>query len=124
MTSVSLFCFFGIFCAVTGILLRESAPRFLPVFAVGSGVVFLFAGLKIFSPFLEYFRSFSEKAGNGSVLFRGLGIAVLVSVTADLCRDLGEKSTAEKVEFCGKAVLTLTALPLLKSLFEFLEAMG
>lgn len=125
MKSTALFCFFGLFCGIIGLILKEINPKFSALFAMGSGTVFLFLAWQYLSPVAEYFRSMftEDAAGPAETLFKALGMAALVSVTADLCRDMGEKSAAEKVELCGKAALALMALPLLKEVFSLLRSL-
>jgi stage III sporulation protein AD len=60
---------------------------------------------------------------SATLLFKGLGVAVLTQVCADFCRQSGEGQLASGVEFAGKAELLLLCLPCLKQLFELAAGM-
>ena len=51
-----------------------------------------------------------------SLLWRGAGIALAVSLSAGLCREAGEGSIADGLEFFGKVELLLLSLPVLSEL--------
>ncbi len=125
MKSVAVVCLFGVFCAVSGMILKELNPKFSAVFSLGSGVVFLLLAWRYLSPVAEYAKTLAGGESDEALgtLPKALGMAILVGITADLCRDMGERAAAEKVELCGKAALALMALPLLKEIFSLLREM-
>ena len=51
-----------------------------------------------------------------SLLWRGAGIALAVSLSAGLCREAGEGGIADGLEFFGKVELLLLSLPVLSEL--------
>ena len=51
-----------------------------------------------------------DSAGIGLVL-RGLGIALITRFAAGVCRDCGQKTLSETVEYCGQVALVALALP-------------
>ena len=82
--------------------------------------------LSIFYPVLKYI----EEISNGTeiyqyvpTLFKALGIAFAVQITADICRDAQENSLAERICFFGKAEIIVISLPLVKKLLQFCEAL-
>ena len=125
MKSTVIVCLFGVFCGVVGLILREINPKFSAVFSLATGVVFFLIAWKYLSPVAEYALAVGEEEAPGvfKTIFKALGMAVLVSMTADLCRDMDEKKAAEKVELCGKAALAFLALPLIKEILDRLRAL-
>ena len=75
---------------------------------------------------LKKLREIADYAAMGegfSILWKGLGVSLAVSVTASFCRDLGEEGVASKLEMCGKgAVLSLT-LPILEDVLDLIGEM-
>lgn len=47
-----------------------------------------------------------------------LGIAYLASFCSDICRDAGENSLASKVEFSGKILILVLAIPILMAVLQ------
>ena len=53
-----------------------------------------------------------------SILLRGVGITILGQITADICRDCGDTSSANGVELIAKLEIVLLCLPLLDGIIE------
>lgn len=104
-------------CAV--ILLRGQKSGFSTGVAVTASVLLLGAAV---SELLPVIREISEMANDSGVekwmevMMKTLGIAVVVQLGADICRDSGETSIASKLEMIGKAEIILLALPLMREL--------
>ena len=47
-------------------------------------------------------------------LYKGIGVALCARLTAELCRDQGQRALAAKVELCGAVCGLICALPLLQ----------
>jgi stage III sporulation protein AD len=54
-------------------------------------------------------------------LMKSMGISLLSTTAADLCRDSGESSIANKLELLGKCEIVLLSLPLLKELLSLAQ---
>ena len=114
------------FALLTGILLKiseELFPKFKPLILSGSGALFFLFFLGKITPFWKKFVELCEKSvfpEMFNLLLKGFGIALLVSVSASFCRDLGEEKVAEKLEFCGKSAILYLSLPLLEHLLNWI----
>ncbi|MCY6959960.1 stage III sporulation protein AD [Clostridium brassicae] len=53
-----------------------------------------------------------------NVVFKILGIAYLASFCSEICRDAGEGSLASKVEFAGKILILVLAIPILMAVLQ------
>ena len=51
-------------------------------------------------------------------IFKSLGIAYTVQLTADICRDAGEATLAERICTIGKIGILVLSLPLIKELIN------
>ncbi len=123
MKIIGLICFLAIFSAVIGILVREQNPKFALFLGATASILFFTLAWQYISPVIRYFQSLIANTGQASlfeILLKALGIAVLISIVSELCRDLGENSLADKVDFCGKAVLFYLALPIFRQIFEII----
>ncbi len=80
--------------------------------------------LSIFYPVLTYINEISKNTTASKyvpILFKALGIAFSVEITANICKDANEHSLAERISFFGKAEILLLSLPLIKDLFKLTE---
>ena len=80
--------------------------------------------VSLIEPISEYINEISESGDYGpyvKVMMKSLGIALVTSGSADICRDCGEGAIAAKVELVGKCAIMITALPLIRSLLLLAE---
>jgi stage III sporulation protein AD len=111
-------CGGALLCAVAIVLLKSVGGLTLPLQWTGN-VLLVGAAVLMMTPVLTYLGELCTDVGMGemaSLLIRGLGVALLTQLCADLCRQSGEASLAGGVELAGKAELLLLCLPLLKEL--------
>ena len=73
---------------------------------------------------LDFLRELGERSGVPQRLFTPLykivGIALVVRVGGELCRDAGESALAAALETAGAVCALLAALPLLRAVLELL----
>ena len=113
-------CGGALLCAVAIVLLRSVRSELLPLQWTGT-LVLCGASLLLWQPVLAWLGELCSAAGvwdEASILLKGLGVAVLSQLCADLCRQSGEGSLASGVEMAGRAEILLLCLPMLKSLVE------
>ncbi len=123
MTSFIPICFFALFSAILLKISEESFPKFRPLLLCQTGVVFLLIFIKWISPLLKKLSSFgatTEVPELFTLLYKGLGICLLVSVSSSFCRDLGEEKIADKLEMCGKGALLFLSLPVLEYILNWI----
>lgn len=53
-----------------------------------------------------------------NIIFKILATAYLASFCSEICRDAGENSIASKVEFSGKILILILAMPILMAVLE------
>lgn len=53
-----------------------------------------------------------------TTVFKILGIAYLASFCSEICRDSGENNIASKVEFAGKILILVLAIPILMGVLD------
>ena len=74
--------------------------------------------LAICNPIIDFLNNLAEPSSKNylTVLFKSVGISLVVSTASDICRDCGENAIAAKVELLGKCEILLLSLPLLKEI--------
>ncbi len=116
--SVVGLCAFAILAVFLAACVKQMEPKWGALTVTAAGIVFWIYAVKELLPLAAALMGMTKGTmaeSAFSALFRALGLALVISFAAGVCRDLGETGTAEKLEFCGKIALVSLALPLLKS---------
>ena len=114
-------CGIAILCVAAIWVLRQwRAEMVFPVRAVGTVVLF---GMMLYAavPIVEMIRDLSVQslpAHYNTLLLSGLGISMLCSLGAGLCRDFGEAGLATILESAGRIAVVLQALPLIAEVLD------
>ena len=116
-----------VIAAVLALLLRKSNPEVALVLSIAAAVVallFLSQGLQSLT---EYLAKLTERSGVSSDLFiplyKTIGIALVVRVGGDLCRDAGESALAATIETAGTICALVVALPLFTKVLDLLSGL-
>ena len=93
-------------------------------FAVGLGVFIIIAisGIKNLMPVFSFAKTLAREYPLAEKylppMLKALGIGAVCSVTSDICRENGENTLGNAVEFFGKGEIVILALPFIKELLE------
>lgn len=114
----------GIMATVFIVLLRPSKPEIATVLAVGAGIIITLAVLDELFEIVYTFYDIAETTGIERGIFSSIlkiiGIGYLTEFANGICVDSGAKSIGDKLQFAGKVVILLLALPILKSLINII----
>ena len=111
-------CALAVLAALLALLLKGKQGE-LGILVALAGLVTLFLALaEPFVDLLAFLRTLSEGTGLDSAVFtplyKILGIALVVHLGGQLCRDAGESALAAGLETAGSVCAMLAALPLLE----------
>ena len=112
-------CFFAIFSVVIASIIKHVRADFLPYLRIGISVIVGALAVSVASPMLTYIGSLFEGTSLtewGSTVLKALGIALIVQICSDICKDCGENSAALGVELIGKLEIVALCIPLLQSI--------
>jgi len=121
MDNIMRICGISLCAAALTLLIKQTRPEYAPAVTAAASVMLFISAVTVLSPSMEVLRSLSEGTGYGEyteVIFKGLGITLAASSTADLCRDMGESSLGSKIELMAKAEILLLSLPLLERMIR------
>ena len=106
--------------ALLALVVKRGSPETALLLAVGAAVVVALALAGVVK------ESASGVSADLFVpLYKTIGIALVVQVGGNLCRDAGESALASVVETAGTLCALLAALPLLRAVLDMLlELMG
>ena len=118
-------CALAVLTALLALLLKGKQGE-LGILVSLAGLVVLFLALaEPFGELLAFLRTLSEGTGLDSAVFtplyKVLGIALVVHLGGQLCRDAGESALAAGLETAGSVCAMLAALPLLERTLSLLR---
>lgn len=114
-------CAFAIVCITLGALIKHIRPDFMPFLRIGATVLVGALVVSVISPLITYTVSLFNGTGFGEwgeSVIKALGVAVLVQIASDICRDCGESSIASGVELVGKIEIIILCLPMMEKIIS------
>lgn len=114
----------GTFCAL---VLRKQTPELALVLALVTGALLLERSRYALEQVVLFLEELARLAGLSreilDPLVRTVGIAILVRLAAQLCRDGGMGSAAVFLELSGSAAALVLAIPLMRAVLDLVEAL-
>jgi stage III sporulation protein AD len=113
---------FGVIAAVIIIFIRQSRPDIAQLLSIAVGVVIVIYLLGYLNLIVDIITDLALEAEINTVflrtLLRVIGVAYIAEFGAQVCRDAGEGSIAMKIEFAGKLIILVMAIPILVAVLE------
>ncbi|OFI07590.1 stage III sporulation protein AC/AD protein family protein [Clostridium acetireducens DSM 10703] len=113
------FAFISLFIVI--ILRQEKKELAVQVSIIVGSLIFIFMISKI-TAILQLLQQLALKANINfvylNVVFKILGIAYLATFCSEICKDAGENNIASKVEFAGKILILVLAIPILMAVLQ------
>ncbi|HOH89160.1 MAG: stage III sporulation protein AD [Clostridia bacterium] len=114
----------GIIAALLAVVLKEEKPEMAVAISIVTGlVIFVFVITKLNSV-MTVLKHFAAKANIDvlyfSTILKVIAIAYITEFGAQICRDAGEGAIAAKVEFAGKVLIMVIAIPILAALMDIM----
>lgn len=110
--------------AVAALLLKGTKPELAFAVTVAGGIILLLFAFEVLRDNLSIFGEIAEATGIDSalikILLKMIGIGYLVEFSAGILNDFGQNSTADKLVFCGKIVVLVLAVPILRSVLSLI----
>ena len=98
---------------------KQEIAIFIPIAAGAIVLIFL---LPKISGILAFVNSLAIKANIDSfyigIVLKIIGIAFIATFCSELCKDAGASSLASKVEFSGKILILILAIPILMAVLD------
>lgn len=114
----------GTVAAVCAAVIKKQTPDMALVLAVCAVALVLFAGVGILRPVRTLLDTLAQRAGLSAAVLgpvlKTVGTALLTRVTAELCRDAGERGVASAVEMAGGACALVICLPLFEAVVQLI----
>lgn len=110
--------------AVLSVLLRNQRPEIaLQVSIVTGVIIFLLMAARI-TTVVSLLEDIAKKINIDIVylttVLKITGIAYITTFGAEVCRDAGENAIASKIEFAGKILIMVLAIPILMAVLDIM----
>ena len=113
--------------ALCAVVVKKNVAELGMVLALCAGAIILSCSLGALEGVKELMDTLADTAGLSPAVLapvvKTVGIAVLTSVSAELCRDAKEGGIAAFVETAGAAAALLVSLPLLKTVLSMVTGL-
>ncbi len=122
MTKPLIVCGVGVVCLCALVVLRQVKKEYAAVAGAVCTCLFIPVGLLALKDYFSYFTALAESSAYGGyfeLLFKAVGIAAMSNAVSSLCRDCGEASLGEKLEFCSRCSILALSLPVTKDLLSY-----
>ena len=117
----------AIIIAMLAVVLKQYNKSWGLLIGILGGLFLLLAATGLLADLISFFNQMAATAGidesQTEILFRALGVAYIIQLAGDVCRDAGERVLASKIELFGKAALLVTALPLFTEVLNMIQRM-
>ncbi|MEG1593526.1 MAG: SpoIIIAC/SpoIIIAD family protein [Oscillibacter sp.] len=115
--------------ALLAVVVKKGSPELALLLTLGAAVAVLLFLADAMEELVAFLQELGERSGISSDLFvplyKTVGIALVVKVGGDLCRDAGESALASVVETAGAVCALLVAVPLMRAVLSLLmELLG
>ena len=110
--------------AILAVVIKKGSPEGALALTLAAAVAVLLFVSGLLEELLQFLTELGRRSGVARSLFvplyKTIGIALVVKVGGNLCRDAGESALASVVETAGSVCALLVALPLLQSVLTLL----
>lgn len=112
----------GLISVILIIILKQQKPEFAIYISLVAGALIFFMVTAKISSVLSVIGSLADRADIDAIylntLLRIIGIAYITEFGSQICKDAGEGAVASKVEFGGKILIMVMAIPILVAILE------
>ena len=110
--------------ALLAMVVRRGSPELALLLTLGAAAAVLVSLAGTVEELMRFLRELGERSGVPEQLFvplyKTIGIALVVRVGGELCRDAGESALAAALETAGALCALLASLPLLRAVLTLL----
>ncbi|MDG0813208.1 stage III sporulation protein AD [Cohnella rhizosphaerae] len=112
----------GLLTAVLILVIREQKPMFAFLLATFFGIAVFLALIGKIGGVVSMIEELADRSGIQSVylktMLKIIGIAYIAEFGAQIVRDAGLDSIASKIEFAGKMLILVMAVPIISIIIE------
>ena len=112
----------GIAVTVIIVMLREYRPELALQLSIATGIIIFLFMLTKLNSVITVLKQFAGRANIDllyfSTILKVIAIAYIAEFGSQICKDAGEGAIAAKIEFAGKVLIMVFAIPIMAALLE------
>lgn len=105
-------------------LIKNQRPDIGVQISIAAGVIIFMMMMPKLTLVIDAFKSISEKVNIDTVylntILKIIGISYLTTFGVEICKDAGQTSIAGKIEFAGKILIVILAMPILMAVMDMI----
>lgn len=115
-------CILAVVSAILALSLKQNVPHFAMLLTLAVGIIIFISVCTVMPDIITKIDNLMSATGVNTeytaILLKTVGICFLCQFSVDICRDSGQGALAGKVEFAGKLMILLSALPLMNEIID------
>ncbi len=108
--------------AVLFVVIKKYSPEYIIFAEIGSVLLIFLYLYPYIKDIIDFYYEYADYGGIDDsylkIVLKSVGIALLTQFSSDICKDSGQSALAGKIEFAGKLLIAVLALPVAKALIE------
>ena len=120
-------CCIAVITAVCAFILKSHKSELVPLCLTAGGIIMLLYAFDYLTESVNFIREFTQNSGIDSqiirIIFKVIGIAFLVELTAGSVKELGFEGVADKLVLCGKIIIFVVAIPILSGTYKIITSL-
>lgn len=107
----------GFITLIVSSILKEYKKEYEIYCVLIGGTIIIFFSLETINSIIKFIKEFSLNYNNGfiEILLKITGISILTEYAVSICRDFGESSIANKIDFGGKIIIISMSIPIISN---------
>lgn len=107
----------GFLTLIVSIILKEYKKEYAIYSGLIGGAIIIFFSLETINSIIKFIKEFSLNYNNGfiEILLKITGISILTEYAVSICKDSGESSIANKIDFGGKIIVISMSIPIISN---------
>lgn len=107
----------GFLSLIISIILKEYKKEYSLYSVLIGGAIIIFLSLENISQIINFVKQFSKSYNNKfiEILLKITGISILTEYAVSICKDAGESSIANKIDFGAKIIVISLSIPIISN---------
>ncbi len=114
----------GFLTLIVTIILKETKKEYALYAVLIGGAIIIFYSMNTISSIIDFIQELSSNSNYNnafiSLLLKITGISILTEYAVSICKDVGENSIANKIDFGGKIIVISLSIPVISTTLDTL----
>lgn len=103
-------------------VIKKYSPEYSVLAEIGSVLLVLIFLYPYMKDVIDFYYEYTEQGGISNnyvkIVIKTIGVAILTQFASDICKDSGQIALSDKIEFAGKLIMAVLAIPMAQALIE------